>query len=96
MPTARIRVLAGAQRASASATRHSSRDRDVVGQRFSRIAITWSVDAELAVGAIVHMHPAFAERGKTAPQLAKGRAAVGDSERPATSALQASAETLSE
>jgi hypothetical protein len=27
---------------------------------------------------------------------AKGRAAVGDSERPATSALQASAETLSE
>jgi hypothetical protein len=30
------------------------------------------------------------------PSMAKGRAAVGDSERPATSALQASAETLSE
>ena len=29
-------------------------------------------------------------------RLAKGRVAVGDSERPATSALQASAETLSE
>lgn len=35
--------------------------------RFSRIAITRSVDVELAVGAALHTHPASSERGDDRP-----------------------------
>ena len=42
-------------------------------ERLSRIAITRSVDAELAVGVTLHMHLALSERGKTAPHLATSR-----------------------
>jgi hypothetical protein len=66
--------------------------RSLSGCRFGRGAQALRRRSDGPIGP-ARRHP---DRASRVSRLAKGRAAVGDSERPATSALQASAETLSE